>query len=123
MASLCMGVVRLRQGPCSATRRQNKLKVCLHLLCKGQTTLSCSRPRYASCPLQVFNLDTKQKLKSYQVPESVEFWKWISPTVLGLVTGAAVYHWDIEVRLCCAPTLCMHVQLCVWWFGVLCGMP
>jgi clathrin heavy chain len=51
--------------------------------------------------LQVFNLDTKTKLKAYQMPESVEFWKWISPTQLGLVTSGSVYHWDIEV--CAVP--------------------
>lgn len=25
--------------------------------------------------------------------EDVEFWKWISPTTLGIVTTTAVYHW------------------------------
>lgn len=49
---------------------------------------------------QVFNLDTKTKLKAYQMPTSVEFWKWITPTMLGLVTATSVFHWDIEVGCC-----------------------
>ncbi len=47
--------------------------------------------------LQVFNLDTKTKLKAFQMAEPVEFWKWTTPNQLGLVTAAAVYHWDVEV--------------------------
>lgn len=47
---------------------------------------------------QIFNLDTKAKLKSMQFAEPVVFWKWVSATKLGLVTATAVYHWDIDVR-------------------------
>jgi clathrin heavy chain len=46
--------------------------------------------------LQVFNLDTKAKLKNYLMPENVEFWKWTSPTRLGIVTATSVFHWDVE---------------------------
>ncbi|XP_061364496.1 clathrin heavy chain 1-like, partial [Gastrolobium bilobum] len=35
-------------------------------------------------------------MKSYQMPEQVVFWKWISPKLLGLVTQTSVYHWSIE---------------------------
>ncbi|KAI6784810.1 clathrin heavy chain-like protein [Emericellopsis cladophorae] len=45
--------------------------------------------------LQIFDLDKKQKLKSNTMNEDVVFWKWISETTLGLITGSAVYHWDI----------------------------
>ena len=48
--------------------------------------------------LQIFNLDAKAKLKSVQFPDQVVFWKWITGTKLGLVTGTALYHWDMEVR-------------------------
>lgn len=48
--------------------------------------------------LQIFNLATKAKLKSVQFPQSVVFWKWVTPSKLGLVTAMAVYHWDVEVR-------------------------
>lgn len=46
--------------------------------------------------LQVFNLATKQKLKSVQFAQSVVFWKWISPSHIGLVCPTSVYHWDID---------------------------
>ncbi len=49
--------------------------------------------------LQVFNLDTKTKLKAFQMNESVEYWKWTSPSRLGLVTASAVYHWEVEVSM------------------------
>ena len=48
--------------------------------------------------LQIFNLETKSKVKSFQIAQSVPFWKWISPTKLGLVTATTVYHWDMNVR-------------------------
>eukprot|EP00246_Nothoceros_aenigmaticus_P001174 TRINITY_DN1157_c0_g1_i1.p1 TRINITY_DN1157_c0_g1~~TRINITY_DN1157_c0_g1_i1.p1 ORF type:complete len:1698 (-),score=398.34 TRINITY_DN1157_c0_g1_i1:654-5747(-) len=46
--------------------------------------------------LQIFNIELKAKIKSYQMPEQVVFWKWITPKLLGLVTQASVYHWTIE---------------------------
>ncbi|KAJ7546238.1 hypothetical protein O6H91_08G031500 [Diphasiastrum complanatum] len=46
--------------------------------------------------LQIFNIEMKAKMKSYQMPEQVVFWKWITPKLLGLVTQVAVYHWSIE---------------------------
>jgi clathrin heavy chain len=30
------------------------------------------------------------------MPESVVFWTWISPNMLGIVTSTAVYHWSME---------------------------
>jgi len=47
--------------------------------------------------LQVFDLDTKTKLKAFAMGEAVTYWRWISPTKIGMVTASAVYHWDIEV--------------------------
>ncbi|KAH9852080.1 clathrin heavy chain [Lenzites betulinus] len=46
--------------------------------------------------LQVFNIETKQKVKSHVNNEDVVFWKWISDSTLGLVTDNAVYHWSIS---------------------------
>ncbi|KAJ2895341.1 uncharacterized protein MKZ38_006691 [Zalerion maritima] len=53
--------------------------------------------------LQVFDLGTKQKLKSTTMNEDISFWKWISETTLGLVTDQAVYHWDITDSTQAAP--------------------
>ncbi|MCO5556042.1 hypothetical protein L7F22_009586 [Adiantum nelumboides] len=46
--------------------------------------------------LQIFNIEAKAKVKSHQLNEDVQFWKWISNTTLGLVTSTAVYHWTME---------------------------
>jgi len=46
--------------------------------------------------LQIFNLEMKSKMKSFQMSEQVVFWKWITPSMLGLVTQVSVYHWDME---------------------------
>ena len=47
--------------------------------------------------LQIFNLELKSKMKSFQIAQPVTFWKWISSTKLGLVTATTVYHWDMNV--------------------------
>ena len=46
--------------------------------------------------LQIFNIEMKSKMKSHQMPESVVFWTWIGPSMLGIVTNTAVYHWSME---------------------------
>ncbi|KAL8349464.1 hypothetical protein RB598_005038 [Gaeumannomyces tritici] len=51
--------------------------------------------RAQSRTLQIFDLEQKAKLKSTTMNEDVVFWKWISDTTIGLVTDAAVYHWDV----------------------------
>ncbi|KAH9935862.1 clathrin heavy chain [Epithele typhae] len=45
--------------------------------------------------LQVFNIETKQKVKSHVSNEDIVFWKWISDSTLGLVTETSVHHWSI----------------------------
>ena len=47
----------------------------------------------AARTLQIFDIEKKAKLKSYQMPEEVVFWKWISPKTIALVTETAVFHW------------------------------
>lgn len=49
--------------------------------------------------LQVFDLDSKTKLKAYAMSDQVVYWRWISSDKLGLVTTTAVYHWSLEVSL------------------------
>ncbi|KAL4062457.1 hypothetical protein V8B97DRAFT_1869752 [Scleroderma yunnanense] len=46
--------------------------------------------------LQIFNIETKQKVKSHINNEDVVFWKWISESAIGMVTEASVYHWTIN---------------------------
>ncbi|KAJ6625007.1 clathrin heavy chain 1 [Mycena sp. CBHHK59/15] len=45
--------------------------------------------------LQIFNIDTKQKVKSHVNNEDIVFWKWVSETTIGMVTESSVYHWTI----------------------------
>jgi len=46
--------------------------------------------------IQIFNIVERQKIKAYQMTDQIVFWKWISPTVLGIITQSAVYHWSLE---------------------------
>ena len=40
--------------------------------------------------------ELKAKMKSHVMSESVVYWKWLSPSLMGLVTATSVYHWTIE---------------------------
>lgn len=46
--------------------------------------------------LQIFNLELKQKVKSCNLTNDVEFWKWLDNTTLGLITQNEVYHWSLD---------------------------
>jgi clathrin heavy chain len=69
--------------------------------------------------LQVFNLDTKQKLKSHLNPEKVQFWAWLNDTTIGMVTDKTVFHWNMEVRPATCSSCAQHLrqshQLRSWW--------
>lgn len=43
--------------------------------------------------LQIFNLNLKSKIKSHTIAAPVIFWRWITPTVIALVTTQSVFHW------------------------------
>lgn len=45
--------------------------------------------------LQVFNLESKQRLKSFTLESPVVLWKWLDEQVLGLVTATTIYTWSI----------------------------
>ncbi len=46
--------------------------------------------------LQIFNLNSKSKLKHIEFPENIVFWRWVNPNVLGVVTTNSVYHVNIS---------------------------
>ena len=48
--------------------------------------------------LQIFNLEMRSKMKEYNSPEPVLFWKWISVNTIAMVTATAVFHWSMEGR-------------------------
>lgn len=45
--------------------------------------------------LQIFNLELRAKMKSYNMPAPVVYWRWISPNLIALVTAEAVFHWSV----------------------------
>lgn len=49
----------------------------------------------AARQLQIFNIESKTKVKSHMIAEDVTFWKWVNNTTIGIVTETAVYHWTI----------------------------
>ncbi|KAL0060881.1 Clathrin heavy chain [Marasmius tenuissimus] len=46
--------------------------------------------------LQIFNIESKQKVKSHVNNEDIVFWKWISDSTIGIVTESSVFHWTIS---------------------------
>ncbi|CAE7797236.1 Cltc [Symbiodinium microadriaticum] len=47
--------------------------------------------------VQIFNLDSKEKLGVYQCPEQIVFWRWLAPRLLALICAQDVYHWNLSV--------------------------
>ena len=45
--------------------------------------------------LQIFNMELQKKLKSHKMADADApvFWCWCSPTTIGIVTAASVFHW------------------------------
>jgi clathrin heavy chain len=84
-------------NPLSPLRRQISADSALMCLDKKVIALKAAAGDTGGDNLQIFNLESKQKLKAFTMPELVEYWKWITPTRLGLVTAGSVYHWEMEV--------------------------
>jgi clathrin heavy chain len=35
-------------------------------------------------------------MKSHAMPVPVQYWRWVTPNTIALVTAESVYHWSIE---------------------------
>lgn len=81
-------------SPMTPTRRPITADSALMNPSSKVIALKASVAGAAGDSLQVFDLETKAKVKSFQIAQPVVFWKWVSPTKLGIVTAASVYHWD-----------------------------
>ncbi|XP_022191703.2 clathrin heavy chain [Nilaparvata lugens] len=46
--------------------------------------------------LQIIDFKTKILIKQFIMDTDIVFWKWISESVIALVTGSSVYHWSID---------------------------
>lgn len=62
------------------------------IMCPDQNVLALK----AGNQLQIFNMDSKARLKAHTMTEAVVFWKWINNTTIGMVTAGAVYHWTLD---------------------------
>ena len=52
----------------------------------------------SSTTIQLFNLDTKQKVKSHQLAAVPRFWRWVNAKTIVIVTDTNVMHWDYETQ-------------------------
>ncbi|CAF3761485.1 unnamed protein product, partial [Rotaria magnacalcarata] len=50
----------------------------------------------AAKTLQIFNIELRSRMKTYNMTEDCIFWKWISVNTIGIVTETSVYHWTME---------------------------
>ena len=41
-------------------------------------------------------MELRAKMKSHQMVEQVNFWRWVSPNTIAIVSPTSVYHWSIE---------------------------
>lgn len=48
--------------------------------------------------LQVFNIETKEKICSCQLNEYMNFWKWINHNTIAIVCEKNIYHWTIDIH-------------------------
>ncbi|XP_075389517.1 clathrin heavy chain 2 isoform X1 [Tenrec ecaudatus] len=46
--------------------------------------------------IQIFNIDTKTRMKAHVMTDKVVFWKWVSLSTVALVTETAVFHWGMD---------------------------
>eukprot|EP00163_Fabomonas_tropica_P025672 TRINITY_DN4486_c0_g1_i1.p1 TRINITY_DN4486_c0_g1~~TRINITY_DN4486_c0_g1_i1.p1 ORF type:complete len:1704 (-),score=653.64 TRINITY_DN4486_c0_g1_i1:69-5180(-) len=46
--------------------------------------------------IQIFNIELKAKMKSFDMTDAVVFWKWVNVNTVALVTATSVYHWSME---------------------------
>ena len=71
------------------------MKADANLMHRTKNIIAVRAPQGENTIIQVFDLDTKQKLKQAEVPEAVVFWKYITLTKIACVAKNAVYHIDI----------------------------
>ena len=64
-------------------------------LCNTLSSSFLTRFLQAARTLQIFNIETKQKVKSHINNEDIVFWKWVNDSTIGMVTDTSVYHWTI----------------------------
>ena len=46
--------------------------------------------------MQIFNIELRSRMKTFNMTEDCIFWKWVSVNTIGIVTETSVYHWSTE---------------------------
>ena len=85
------------KNPMSPARRQITADSAIMNPQSNVIALKAKVPGTTNDSLQIFDLEKKEKVKSFQMTEEVVFWKWITDSKLGLVTATSVYHWEMMV--------------------------
>ena len=66
------------------------------LMHRTRNVIALRAPQNNTTTIQVFDLDSKSKLKQCVVNEQVRFWRWIDEDTLGIVGKTDVYHTNIN---------------------------
>ena len=62
---------------------------------RSKNMIALRAPSGNNTTIQVFDLDSKAKVKQCEVKETVRFWRWIDEDTLGIVGKTGVYHTKI----------------------------
>ena len=66
------------------------------LMHRSKNIIALRAPSGNNTTIQVFDLDTKAKVKQCEIKETVRFWRWIDEDTLGVVGKTGVYHTNIN---------------------------
>lgn len=66
------------------------------LMHRSKNVIALRADQGNSTVVQVFNLDTKAKMKQAEIKEPVVFWRWIDEDTLGIIGKTGVYHTNIN---------------------------
>ena len=86
---------------CRCCRRAKLECPALTRCCLLVAPRSCVHPEgkllvlHAASAVQIYEIESKEKKADTMLPEAAVFLKWITDQTLGIVTGTAVYHWDL----------------------------
>ena len=48
------------------------------------------------CVVQIFNMSEKQKVKSVEFPDAINYWRWATTEKLAIVSANSLYYIDIS---------------------------
>ena len=69
--------------------------------------------------IQIYNLETKQLLRSFDSPEEIEFFCWLTKEILGVVSATTVYQINYKSETQLRKIFSRNTELCASNFTVL----